>query len=73
MKTNYDGTFEFPFLRTGNYTVFAYSKDTTKYLDGALNPTGKAVVSSKTIANPVKVTISGKRENKDTGDIIVTK
>lgn len=28
-ETNYDGSFWFQYLREGNYTVFAYSKDST--------------------------------------------
>src|SRR5436853_5610151 len=28
-KTNYDGTYEFKYLRKGNYRVFAYSKDSS--------------------------------------------
>lgn len=27
-NTNYDGTYEFKYLRKGNYTVYSYSKDT---------------------------------------------
>jgi len=29
-RTNYDGTFEFDFLRPGKYTVYVYSKDSTQ-------------------------------------------
>jgi hypothetical protein len=29
VKTNYDGTFEFKYLRPGKYHVYAYSKDST--------------------------------------------
>jgi hypothetical protein len=28
-KTNYDGTYEFKYLRQGDYHVYAYSKDST--------------------------------------------
>lgn len=28
-KTGYDGTYEFPYLKKGQYTVYAYSKCTT--------------------------------------------
>ena len=28
IRTNYDGTYEFKYLRPGNYRVYAYSKDT---------------------------------------------
>src|SRR5205814_4384167 len=26
IKTSYDGTYEFPYLRKGSYTIFAYSR-----------------------------------------------
>ena len=29
VRTNYDGSYEFPFLRKGHYKVYAYSKDPT--------------------------------------------
>ena len=29
VSTNYDGTYEFKYLRKGKYTVYAYSKDST--------------------------------------------
>ncbi len=29
IKTSYDGTYEFKYLRPGNYTVYTYSKDST--------------------------------------------
>jgi hypothetical protein len=29
VKTSYDGSFEFPYLRKGTYSVFVVSKDTT--------------------------------------------
>ncbi len=29
VRTNYDGSYEFDFLRKGSYKVYAYSKDTT--------------------------------------------
>jgi hypothetical protein len=29
IRTNYDGTYEFKYLRPGNYRVYAYSKDST--------------------------------------------
>lgn len=38
-KTNYDGSFEFKYLRKGKYRIYAYSKDTT-----LTNPTGKFAV-----------------------------
>src|SRR4051812_30437130 len=29
VRTNYDGTYQFSFLRKGSYKVYAYSKDST--------------------------------------------
>lgn len=29
IRTNYDGTYEFKYLRKGDYKIFAYSKDST--------------------------------------------
>ncbi len=38
VSTHYDGTFEFKNLRKGQYTVYAYSKDTTGNPDGEKFP-----------------------------------
>ncbi len=35
VRTNYDGEFEFQFLRPGEYTIYVYSRDTTGAPDGA--------------------------------------
>jgi hypothetical protein len=46
-KTCYDGSFEFKYLRKGNYKVYAYSLDTT-----LTNPaTQFAVIAEVTISN----------------------
>jgi hypothetical protein len=29
IETSYDGTYEFQYMRPGNYTIYAYSKDST--------------------------------------------
>lgn len=68
VKTNYDGTFEFPYLRPGDYTIFAYGKDTAKYLNGVPNPNG-SVITSKTYEEKITVTISGKKDAVDAGEI----
>ena len=36
-KTNYDGTYEFLYLRNGSYKVYAYSQDTTGRYNYQLN------------------------------------
>ena len=42
-KTHYDGTYRFQFLRKGNYTIYAYSKDTTWNSPSGLVPVEKEV------------------------------
>ncbi len=47
IRTNYEGIYEFKYLRPGNYTVYVYSKDSTLTL-----PSGNyAVVRNVTIEN----------------------
>lgn len=60
-STNYDGTYEFNYLREGNYTVYAYSKDSANY------PTKHMI--------PVKadVKISGKKKSVTAEDIVILK
>ena len=72
VKTNYDGTFEFPYLRPGDYTIFVYGKDTTKYLNGVPNPNG-SVITSKTLETKVTVSISGKKDAVDAGEMKIIK
>lgn len=58
-KTCYDGSFEFKYLRKGNYKVYAYSKDTTM-----TNPTTQFAVVAE-------VTISKSGETVTTEDLII--
>ncbi len=60
-STNYDGTFRFDYLREGNYTVYAYSEDSTNY------PTQHEI--------PVlhDVVISGKNKEVNAGTIVILK
>jgi hypothetical protein len=37
VSSNFDGTFEFKYLRPGKYTIYAYSKDSAGYVE-TLNP-----------------------------------
>jgi hypothetical protein len=47
VRTNFDGTFRFSYLRQGTYHVYAYSKDTTgNYLSGDM-PVIKTVEITK--------------------------
>ena len=49
-KTSFDGTFEFPYLRTGKYRVFVVSKDTA------------AKISNKTFEVITDVNITDKKQ-----------
>lgn len=57
-KTNYNGEFEFKYLRSGNYKIYTYSDDTT-----LLSPSGEITIKKD-------VNISG---NKSIEDIYISK
>jgi hypothetical protein len=59
--TNYNGTFRFEYLRDGNYTVYAYSKDSLYY------PTRHEIPVIK------RVEITKKNQEVNVGDIIILK
>ena len=46
-KTNYDGSYRFQNLRPGNYSVFAYSEDTTAGTEDYLFPVFKNIEITK--------------------------
>ena len=60
-ETSYDGTYEFDYLTEGNYTVFAYSKDTTNR------------ITSEKIAIIREVEITDKNQVVEVPDIIIAK
>jgi len=60
-STGFDGTYEFNYLREGNYTVYGYSKDSANY------PT-KHMIPVK-----VNVSISGKKKTVEAKDIVILK
>ncbi len=62
-ETNYDGTYEFNYLREGSYTVYAYSKDSTKNYD----------LTSELIPVIRQVEITGKNQTVEVSEIIVLK
>jgi hypothetical protein len=62
-ETSYDGTYEFNYLREGNYTVFAYSKDSTKNYD----------LTSELIPVIREVEITGKNQTVEVPDMIILK
>jgi len=61
VTTNYDGTFQFEYLREGNYKVFAYSEDSAAY------PTQHEIPVIKNIK------IDGKNKTVSAGTIVILK
>lgn len=61
VRTNFDGLFEFEFLRRGEYTIYVYSDDTT----GAQNVAANRM--------PIKrsFTIDARNEEIDLGDLVI--
>jgi hypothetical protein len=59
VKTSYDGTFQFEYLRTGKYRIFAVSKDTA------------AKTSNKTIEVMQTIEIKDKKEIVTLNDIYI--
>ncbi len=60
-RTNYDGTYQFKYLREGNYRIFAYSKDSAGY------PLDRKIAVIK------EVKISEKNQVVEVEDIIILK
>lgn len=58
IQTNYDGTYEFKYLRPGNYTVYTYSKDSTLSTN-ALIPVIR------------QVEISDKKQEVEVSDLVI--
>jgi len=63
-RTSYDGSFEFEFLRTGNYRVFVYSD---------CSPLDSECDNSETKAVILDVSINDKNETIDLDTIIIEK
>ena len=59
VSTNYDGVYEFKYLRPGKYTIYAYSKDST-----LLSPSGL-------IEKTKEVEITEKGQEIEVPDIII--
>ncbi len=57
IRSNYDGIFEFKYLRPGDYTIYVYSKDSTLTLVSGIYP----VIQ--------KVTIKEKKQTVQAGDM----
>jgi len=60
-RTNYDGVYEFKYLRPGSYTIYAYSKDSTLTLPSELTTVIR------------KVEISDKKQTVEAADMIIIK
>jgi hypothetical protein len=58
-EANYDGSYEFKYLREGNYTVFAYSKDSTN------------LITNEMVAIMQQVEITGKDQVIEVPDIYI--
>ena len=62
-EANYDGRYEFKYLREGSYKVYAYSKDPTKNYD----------LTSEEIPIIREVEITGKDQTIEVPEIIIIK
>jgi hypothetical protein len=58
IETGYDGTWEFKYLRPGNYTIYAYSKDST-------------LTTNASIAVIREVTIPDKKQDIEVPEIVI--
>lgn len=64
-KTDYEGDFEFKYLRKGDYTIYVYSVDTIAYKGPPANPKAEKIAIVK------QVTISKKKQTVDAGEFII--
>ena len=61
VKTSYDGSFKFNYLRKGKYKVYVIGEDSS--ITNRSNPK----------IEMVEVTISGKKDKKNIGDLVILK
>lgn len=61
VKTSYDGSFKFNYLQKGKYKIYAIGKDSTKK---------SLSVPKETL---VEITIKGKKEKANIGDLVIVK
>lgn len=61
MKTHFDGSFRFQFLRKGTYSLFAYTKDSTGTIPSGVSPV------------LIEVEITSKNQTVDVGEIVILK
>ncbi len=65
IKTDYEGDFEFKYLRKGNYTIYVYSIDTIAYKGPPANPKAEKITVVK------QVSISKNKQVVDAGELII--
>lgn len=63
VETNYDGEFEFPYLREGEYEIYVYSKDTSTAAVNGQAPEDMVIRRS--------VTIGDRKEKVELPDILI--
>jgi len=64
IRTSYDGSFDFQYLRKGHYKVFALSRDTSDHINSGVNK-----------VNPIitEIDITSNKQVVDLGNITVNK
>lgn len=67
VKTDYEGKFEFKYLRKGSYKIYIYSEDSAAIVGPPSNPTAPDVAIVK------EITITGKKQSVDAGTIVILK
>ncbi len=65
IRTDYEGDFEFKYLRKGDYTIYVYSVDTVAYKGPPANPKAEKIAVVK------QVTISKNKQTVDAGELII--
>jgi len=65
IRTDYEGDFEFKYLRKGDYTIYVYSLDTVAFKGPPANPKAEDIAVVK------KVTIKKNKEVVDSGEWII--
>lgn len=65
IRTDYEGDFEFKYLRKGDYTIYVYSTDTLAFKGPPSNPKAPKIAVKKT------VTISKNKQTVNAGELII--
>lgn len=67
IRTDYEGEFEFKYLRKGNYKIYVYSKDSASIVGPPSNPTAPDIAVVK------EITITDKKQTVDAGIFVILK